>query len=114
MMLILRWLINALVIFGIANYYPGISVTSFYTALVIVIVFGLVSAIIGNVLKFLTLPINILTLGIGCLFINGLMFWLTSTIVKGFELAGFWPAFWGAVIYTIVTVFTSWLLKSKN
>lgn len=114
MMLILRWLINALAIYGIAQYFPGVTVGSFYTALIVVIVFGLVSAIIGGFLKLLTLPINLLTLGLGCLFINGLMFWLTSTIVKGFDVSGFWPAFWAAVVYSIITTFSGWILKSGN
>jgi putative membrane protein len=111
MKLILRWLINALVIYGLSQYFPGISVDNFYRALIIVIVFGLISAVIGSLLKLVTLPINILTLGIGCLVINGLMFWLTSAVVKGFDVAGFWPAFWGALIYSICTTFTGWLLK---
>ena len=111
MLLIIRWLLNALMLYGLANYFPGLTISSFYTALIVVIVFGLVSAFIGNILKFLTLPINVLTLGIGCLVINGLMFWLTSSIVKGFEVAGFWPAFWGAVLYSLVTTLTSWILK---
>ncbi|OGF32234.1 hypothetical protein A2533_02215 [Candidatus Falkowbacteria bacterium RIFOXYD2_FULL_35_9] len=110
-MFLIRWLINALAIYAIAELYSGLSITSFYTALLIVIIFGLVNAVIGNILKLLTLPINILTLGVGCLFINGLMLWLTSSIIKGMELSGFWAAFLVALIYSIITFFTGWLLK---
>ncbi|PIR93863.1 hypothetical protein COT97_04350 [Candidatus Falkowbacteria bacterium CG10_big_fil_rev_8_21_14_0_10_39_11] len=114
MLLIIRWALNAAVIYFLATYYPGIIVESFYTALLIVVIFGLVNAIIGSIIKLLTLPINILTLGIGTFFINGLMFWLTSTIVKGFEVAGFWPAFWAALIYSVFSFFVSWILKKHK
>ncbi|HCC23004.1 TPA: hypothetical protein DF272_02385 [Candidatus Falkowbacteria bacterium] len=113
MLLILRWVINAAVLYFMASYYSGLSIKSFYTALLIVVVFGLVNAVIGSILKLLTLPINILTLGIGVLFINGLMFWLTSTMVKGFEVAGFWPAFWVALVYSVCSFFVNWILKKK-
>ena len=111
MLLILRWVINAAVLYFMASYYSGLSIKSFYTALLIVVVFGLVNAVIGSILKLLTLPINILTLGIGVLFINGLMFWLTSTMVKGFEVAGFWPAFWVALVYSVCSFFVNWILN---
>ena len=111
MYLILRWIINSATLYALAYYYSGISLKSFYTALIVVIVFGLVNALIGGLLKLLTLPINIITLGLGCLFINGLMFWLTSTIVKGFEVQGFWAAFLGALVLSAVSVITSKLLK---
>jgi putative membrane protein len=111
MRLLIRWLINAVVLYFLAMYLPDLNISSFYTALIIVLVFGLVNAVIGGILKLLTLPINILTLGIGCLFINALMFWLTSTIVKGFEVAGFWPAFVAALIYTVATTMINWLVK---
>ena len=111
MLLIIRWLVNSLVLYLIASYLPGMSIKSFYTALIVVIVFGLVNALLGTILKILTLPINIITLGIGCLFINGLMFWLTSTMIKGFEVAGFWPAFWGALIFTACSTIINWLIK---
>jgi len=111
MYLILRWLINSAALYVFANYYNGITLKSFYTALIVIIIFGLVNALIGGLLKLLTLPINIITLGLGCLFINGLMFWLTSTIVKGFEVQGFWAAFLGALVLSAVSVVTSKLLK---
>ncbi len=114
MKLLIRWLINALVIYGLAQYFPGITISGFYRALVVVIVFSLINSVIGNILKLLTLPINILTLGIGCLVINGLMFWLTANLLQGFSVDGFWPAFWGALIYSLVGTLTGWLLKNKQ
>ncbi|MFA6426925.1 MAG: phage holin family protein [Candidatus Magasanikbacteria bacterium] len=113
MRLILRWLFNAVVLLGIAYYLPGVGVSGFYSALIAALVLGLVNAIIRPLLILLTLPVNILTLGLFTLVINALMFWLASTVVKGFDVAGFWPAFWGALIMTISGWFTGALLKKS-
>lgn len=106
MNLIIRWLVNALTLLGIAYYLPGIGVSGFYAALVTALVMGLLNAIIKPIIIFFTLPINILTLGLFTLVINTFLFWLAGTIVKGFAVVGFWPAFLGAVIMTLV----NWLL----
>ena len=108
MKLILRWVINAGALIVIAYYVPGISVQSFYSALIAALILGLINALIRPIILLLTLPVNILTLGLFTLIINALMFWLASTIVKGFYVAGFWPAFWGALIMIIV----SWLIDA--
>lgn len=108
MRLLLRWLLSAAALMLITYYVPGIGVASFYTALVAALVLGLVNALIRPVLLVLTLPVNILTLGLFTLVINTFLFWLVSTVVKGFTVAGFWPAFWGALIMMLV----GWLLHS--
>lgn len=111
MSLLLRWLLNALTLLAIAYYLPGVAVSGFYAALITALVLGLVNAVIRPILVLLTLPINILTLGLFTLVINGLLFWFVSTIVKGFTVAGFWPAFFGALILSIVSWIISGLLK---
>ena len=108
MKLIVRWLISALALMLIAYYVPGIAVTSFYSALVAALILGLINALIRPFILLLTLPINIFTLGLFTLVINALMFWLASSIVKGFSVAGFWPAFWGALLMCVV----SWAVNS--
>lgn len=108
MTLLLRWLINALVLLGIAYYVPGIRVAGFYAALIAALILGLVNAVIKPLIVFLTLPVNILTLGLFTFVINAFLFWFVATVVKGFEVTGFWPAFWGALIMSVV----SWLLGS--
>ena len=102
MRLLLRWLLSAAVLMLIAYYVPGISVVSFYTALIAALVLGLVNALIRPVILVLTLPVNILTLGLFTLVVNALMFWFVSTLVKGFLVAGFLPAFWGSLIMTVL------------
>lgn len=111
MFLLLRWILNAAALFALAHFYQGITIKTFWAALIIVIVFGLINAIIGGILKLLTLPISILTLGIFTLVINALMFWLTSSIIKGFEVQGFVAAFIGALIYSIAVTLINWFLK---
>jgi putative membrane protein len=111
MALLLRWLINAGTLLGIAYYLPGVGVSGFYAALITALVLGLVNALIRPLLIVLTLPINILTLGLFTLVINALMFWFVATVVKGFDVAGFWPAFWGALILSIVSWIVGLFLK---
>lgn len=111
MKLLLRWLINGVTILGLAYYLPGIEVSGFYAALITALVLGLVNALIRPLLILLTLPINLITLGLFVLIINAALFWFVGTVVKGFEVAGFWPAFWGALILTLVSWFVNLFLK---
>ncbi len=111
MKLIFRWLINAGTLILLASYLPGISVSGWYAALITALVLGLVNALIKPVLVLLTLPVNILTLGLFTFIINALLFWFVASVVKGFEVAGFWPAFWGALIMSVVSWLVSSLLK---
>ena len=85
-MLLLRLLISAIALMGISYYLPGIEVASFYTALITAIVLGILNAILRPILTLLTLPITLLTLGLFALGINALIFWLVSTVVKGFTV----------------------------
>lgn len=105
MKLLLKWLINALALLGIAYLIRGISVSSFYVALIAALVLGLINALVKPLLILLTLPVNILTLGLFTFVINALLFWFASTIVKGFFVADFAAAFWGALCLSVV----SWL-----
>ena len=111
MKLIIRWLLSAGALMLIAYYVPGIRVAGFYYALVAALILGLINALIRPVIIFLTLPINILTLGLFTLVINTVLFWFASTFVKGFYVAGFWPAFWGALIMWIFGWFINSLFK---
>jgi putative membrane protein len=114
MFLILRWILNALVLMFIPYLISGVEVANFYTALITALVLGLVNAVIRPVLIILTLPINILTLGLFTLVINGLLFWFVSSFIKGFSIAGFWPAFWAALIYSLVSIVFNYFLDKKE
>jgi putative membrane protein len=90
----------------VSHYVPGIEVESFYTALVVSVLWGIIMLVVRPVLTLLTLPINILTLGLFSFVLNALLFWLLATFVAGFHVAGFIPALLGSVILSVV----SWVL----
>lgn len=100
-MIFLRWILNALVLLLVSYIVPGIHFSGTWALFLTVVVLGLVNALIRPIIILLTLPINLLTLGLFTLIINALMFWFASTIVKGFEVQDFWSAFWGALVYWI-------------
>ncbi|TAK70582.1 MAG: phage holin family protein [Betaproteobacteria bacterium] len=110
MRLVLVWLINALSLLAVPYVLPSVSVASFYIALVTALVLGLLNTLIRPLLLLVTLPITILTLGLFTLVINGLLFWFVASIVEGFRVAGFWSAFWGAIVYSLISCVASWLL----
>jgi putative membrane protein len=104
---------NAVALLVVANLVPGIHVASLYTALFVALVLGIVNAVIRPILVILTLPITVLTLGLFTLIINALLFWFVSTVVKGFFVAGFVPAFWGALLLWAISWATNTLLKKS-
>lgn len=112
-MLILRWLLNTLVLMLVAYIVPGVTFSSFWSALITSAIFGLINAVIRPLMIILTLPINILTLGLFTLIINALMFWLASSIVKGFEVANFSAAFWGALVYWLIITLINFLFQDR-
>jgi putative membrane protein len=105
---LLRVVVNALAIMLAASIVPGIAVDGLVPALVGGLLLGLVNAIVRPVLIILTLPITLVTLGLFLLVLNGFCFWLVASIVKGFYVAGFWPACLGALIVSIV----SWIMTA--
>lgn len=111
MKLLFRWVINAGTLLLLANYLPGIEVSGWYAAIITALVLGLVNAILKPVLILLTLPVNILTLGLFTLVINALLFWFVASFIDGFVVTGFQPAFLGALIMTLVSWLVSGLLK---
>lgn len=86
---------------------PGVEISGFFAALVVAVVLALVNIIIRPIVLFLTLPINILTLGLFTLVINALMVMLASWFVPGFEIAGFWTAFFFSIILALINALFS-------
>jgi len=108
MRLLLAWLINAVALMAVPYLLPGISVSTFVTALVAALVLGLVNTLVRPLLVLLTLPVTVLTLGLFIFVINGLLFWFVGSFIEGFVVAGFWWGVAGAIAYSIV----SWALSS--
>ncbi len=109
---VVRILVNAAALWVATRIVPGVSYDGGWGAMFgVAILFGIVNATIRPVTKVLTFPIIIVTLGLFALVVNGLMLWLTSAISNalglGFHVAGFWPAFWGALVVSIVSTILS-------
>lgn len=114
MLLILRWVVNAVLLLAAASLVPGFEVVGFYAALIAALVLGLINAVIRPLLFVLTLPVTIMTLGLFSLVINGLMVWFMSTIVKGIVLEGFVPAVLVAIVLWLGGWITSVLIKEAR
>lgn len=114
MHLLVKWLLVAFSLLLAAYLIPGITVASFYTALIVAALLGIVNIIIKPVLIVLTLPINILTLGLFTFIINGLLFWGLANIVKGFSVSGFWVAVSGALVVSVVSYLGEKVFLSKD
>jgi putative membrane protein len=108
MKLLLRWVVNALALLVATQIIPGFEVTGFYAALIAALVLGLLNAIIRPVLLLLTLPVNIVTLGLFTFVINGLLVWFMATFVKGVSVDGFWPAMAVGIFAWAVSTLMSW------
>lgn len=100
--LFLQWFLTAVALLIVSMFVPGFKVAGLWPALIAALVIGLLNATLGFFLKVVTFPLTILTLGIFLLVINALMIWLASTIVKGFHVSGFLPAFWGGIVLALL------------
>jgi putative membrane protein len=110
MMLLARWVVNAAALLLVAYLYPGVHVESFFAALIAALVLGLVNAVIRPILVVLTFPVTLLTLGLFLFVINALLFWLVANVVQGFAVSGFFAALIGSILYSLITLLTSWIL----
>ena len=107
-MFLIRFLITAAALWLAVALVPGITHDGTWIELLgVALVFGLVNALVRPLIKLLTCPLIILTLGVFLLVLNALMLWLTaelsSTLGLGFHVAGFWSAFWGALLISVVS-----------
>ncbi len=113
MYLLLRWVFNAIALLLVAYLIPGFHVDSFYTALIVALVLGIINAVIRPILIILTLPVTILTLGLFALVINALLILFVSTVIKGFSVDGFGPAFIGGALLWLIAWATGSILEKK-
>ncbi len=104
MPVLVSWIIESLVLLVVSNIVPGFSITSFYTSLAVVAILAVVNAFIRPLLLLLTLPINLISLGLFTFVINAGMLLLVSDIVKGFTIDGFAPAFYAALLISLINM----------
>jgi putative membrane protein len=109
--LLVHWILSALCLLLVARFVPGFFVKGLGTALLAAVVIGLVNGTVGALLKIVTFPLTILTFGIFWLVINALMLKFASVIVPGFEVRGFWPAFWGGIILSLINMIIRQILN---
>lgn len=105
---LIRVLVNGVAIYLVAQIVPGITVDGVLTAVGAGLVLGLINAIVRPILIVLTLPVTLLTLGLFLFVLNAFCLWLTSQLVRGFEVHGLWAALFGALLVSVV----SWLLSA--
>jgi len=113
MILFLKWLIMALSIIISAYLIPGVKVDGFFTALWVAFFLGIVNVLIKPILILITLPINILTLGLFTFVINAMLILLASSVLKGFEVSGFWIAVLFGIVLSLVNYLIGHLLGTK-
>ncbi len=116
---LIRLLVNAAALWVATRLVPGVTYSGgTLPFLGVALVFGIVNATIRPVAKVLTLPLIIVTLGIFALVVNGLMLWLTSSLSEtlglGFVVTGFWPAFWGGLVVSLVSTILSMMISDPS
>ena len=114
MRLLLHWVLSALTLLLISHFVPGFIVSSFIVALIAALVIGLVNATIGTVLRLISFPITILTLGLFSLVINALMLKLAAMFAPGFQIVGFLPAIEGAILLARAHIIIHWVTKPPH
>jgi len=99
-----NWILNALSLFIVSKILRGITLESFESALIAVVIIGLINALIKPILLLLTLPINILSLGLFTFVLNALLLILASNVVPGFEIDGLLTAILGSILLSLITM----------
>ena len=114
MRLLVRWLINALSLLVVANIVPGFELHGFGAALIAAVVFGIVNATLGLVLKVITFPLTILSFGLFLIVINAIMLKMAASVTPGFAVHTWTAAFLGAIVLSLVSAFLNWLIKDRR
>jgi putative membrane protein len=109
--LLLNWALSAIAVWIVAQVVPGISVRGALSALIAALVIGFINATIGLLLKIITFPLTLVTLGLFWFVINALMLELASALLSpGFQVHGFFAAFVGAIVLSLVNLLLKWIV----
>ena len=100
---LIKWMMNIAALFIVVYLAGGVSTDGWQPLVVAAFILGLFNAFLRPALILLTLPFNILSLGLFTLIINGFLFYLTSKFVKGFYVMDFWSAFWAALLFSVIS-----------
>ncbi len=113
MLLLIKWFIMTLSVMVASYIIPGVSVKGIFTAMWVALFIGIVNVLVKPFLIFITLPINILTLGLFTFVINALLIMLASSVIKGFEVKGFWIAMLFSVVLSVINFIFGHVLGAK-
>jgi len=114
MNLLVRWLISAVSLLIVAYFIQGFHVNGFTSALIAAAVIGLVNATLGVLVKIVTFPLTIITLGLFLIIVNALMLRVAAMFVPGFRVDGWWPAILGAILLSLVSSLLNWITGAKR
>jgi len=114
MRMLLSWVLSAIAVWIVAKLVPGFSVSGPVAALIAALAIGFINATIGLVLKIITFPLTLITLGLFWFVINALMLELASAVVPGFHVNGFRAAFLGAIVLSLVNLLLKALVMPKK
>lgn len=112
--LLIRWMILTIAIIAAAYLLEGIEVSGFFSAFLAAAILGILNALFRPVLLLLTLPINVLTLGLFTFAINALMLMMASGVIGGFLVRGFWTAVLGSIIISLVSALLTALVSDRG
>lgn len=109
-MILLRWFITTLAVFALPYFVAGVSITSgindtsgaMLTAVVVAACLVFLNMVVKPIISLLTLPLNVLTLGLFSIVLNGVFFWFVAQIISGFAVASFTAAIIGALVISII------------
>lgn len=110
---LIKWFVNIIALLVVIHVVAGVGIDNIQTVFVAALVLGLLNAFIRPFILFITLPLTIFTFGLFTLFINGFLFYLAARFIKGFTVAGFWNAFWAALLFSVISSLLSFLLTPK-
>jgi len=112
--ILIKWLVTSLALFAAAYLVGGVVIDEFWAGLAAAALLGIANAVLRPILIVLTLPVTVLTLGLFLLVINALMLEFVAWAIDGFHVNGFWSAFFGALIISIVSWFVSLIVDPKG
>ncbi|MFA6306241.1 MAG: phage holin family protein [Patescibacteria group bacterium] len=113
MSIIIKWLVMVLAIMISSYLIPGVVVAGFWAALWLALFLGIINVLVKPILILITLPINILTLGLFTFVINALLILLASSVIEGFSVGGFWIAMLFSIVLSVVSYFLNALTRAK-
>jgi putative membrane protein len=106
-----RWFVTAVAVLAASKLVNGISYADYGSLAVAALLLGIINALVRPVLLLITLPVNVLTLGLFTLVINGALFLLVGRVVRGFSVADFWAGFWGAIVVSVVSFLVGGVMR---